>query len=269
MIAPVSNGDRAIQRLSRGEACWHSAGMQQLPADTTWQDETLSERLQRLPYTKRREEARLGRWTAKNAVARALGLEPNHKQLRDIVIRNAADGAPEVRIGGEPLDSVIAMTDRADWAVCAVMAGGRRIGCDLELVEARSAEFVGDFFTAEEQGAINAAAEPDAMANLLWSAKESALKVLRTGLRRDTRSVEVSLNSHTGGDWQALSVRDIGGGCFPGWWRRSGSFLLTVVAEEAFPPPQSLQEPAPLDSATPAHSWQDNPYTPVKTDLPG
>ena len=33
----------------------------------------------------------------------------------------------------------------------------------------------------------------DAVANLIWSAKESALKVLRTGLRRDTRSVDVSL----------------------------------------------------------------------------
>jgi 4'-phosphopantetheinyl transferase len=248
--------------LPRGEVCWDSSGMQHLPAAGDWQDAVLTERLRGLPYTKRREEARLARWTAKNAVALALGLDPNPRQLRDIVIRNAPDGAPEATIGGEPLDAVIAMTDRADWAVCAVMGGTRRVGCDLELVEPRSPAFVRDYFTPAEQDAIHTAQEPHATANLLWSAKESALKVLRTGLRRDTRSVEVSLGGDTDGDWQSLAVADIEGGCFPGWWKRCGSFLLTVVAEESFSAPRSLSEPAPLNSAVPTHGWQDNPYTP-------
>lgn len=262
MTAPSRDGGCRSEPVPRGEACWDSAGMRQLPGHTEWQDAILTERLKRLPYTKRREEARLGRWTAKNAVARAFGLATDPDQLRDIVIRNAADGAPEATIGGEPLDAVIAMTDRADWAVCAVMAGNRRIGCDLELVEPRSPAFVRDYFTTAEQQAIRAAAEPDLMPNLLWSAKESALKVLRTGLRRDTRSVEVSLGADSEGDWQALSVADVDGGNLPGWWRRSGSFLLTVVAEEMFSPPRSLQDPAPLNTAVPTHGWQENPYTP-------
>lgn len=253
--------------MSPGLACWHSAGMQQLPADTAWQDRMLTDRLQGLPYTKRREEARLGRWTAKSAIARALGLEPAPELLRDILITNAPDGAPEASLGGTPLDAVIAMTDRADWAVCAVMGGGARIGCDLELVEPRSTAFIRDYFTAAEQRCIAASVDSDATANLMWSAKESALKVLRTGLRRDTRSVQVSLEDYCEGGWQALSVAEVGGRQFPGWWQRCGSFLLTVVAEESFSPPRSLQEPAPLSTAIPAHSWLDNPYVPARTGM--
>ena len=71
------------------------------------------------------------------------------------------------------------------------------VGCDLELVEPRSALFVRDYFTAAERERVAAAParEHDELANLIWCAKESALKVLRTGLRRDTRSVEVELGT--------------------------------------------------------------------------
>jgi len=80
---------------------------------------------------------------------------------------------------------------------------GRAIGCDLEIVEPRSDAFVEDFLTAAERSLVAGAPDEDArhlLANLVWCGKESALKVLRTGLRRDTRSVEVSLPGGPGQD---------------------------------------------------------------------
>jgi 4'-phosphopantetheinyl transferase len=240
---------------------WHSAGMQHIAPEQGWLDETLAGRLAKMPYTKRREEARLGRWTAKAAIARAVGIEPEPEALREIVVHNAADGAPQATVYGKPLDAVIAMTDRADWAVCAVLRGTDRIGCDLELVEPRSAAFVRDYFTRPEQDCVAASKDPDASANLIWSAKESALKVLRTGLRRDTRSVEVALLDGEQGGWSELAVTDRDGRRFPGWWIRYNSFLLTVVAEVPIQPPVSQQKPAPLQFAEPGHSWMENPVS--------
>src|SRR2546421_626349 len=83
-----------------------------------------------------------------------------------------------------------------------------------------------------------AAPAPIEAANLIWSAKESALKVLRTGLRRDTRSVAVSLTAASGaagggaegGGWWPLAVRCGPGPAIQGWWRRDGEFVLTVAA---------------------------------------
>ena len=96
--------------------------MQHVAPHDRWLEPALAERLAGMPYTKRREEARLGRWTAKSTRARALGLDPDHDEtLRGISIVNAADGAPEAVVKGQPLDGVIAMTDRADWAVCALV----------------------------------------------------------------------------------------------------------------------------------------------------
>ena len=94
------------------------------------------------------------------------------------------------------------------------------------------------------------------MANLVWCGKESALKVLRTGLRRDTRSVEVSFPDGPKVDgWAPMSVRAVEGTVFPGWWQRFGAFVLTVAATEPFAPPRPLVDPPGLATAVPAHSW--------------
>ncbi len=103
----------------------------------------------------------------------------------------------------------------------------------------------------------------DVAANLIWSAKESALKVLRTGLRRDTRSVEVTVDDLTPPEhtWSPLSVRTAEGTVFAGYWRPSGSFLLTVCARGTFPPPSALDSVCVLDGAAPAHQWVNGPLT--------
>jgi 4'-phosphopantetheinyl transferase len=129
---------------------------------------------------------------------------------------------------------------------------------------------VRDFLTSAEQAVVARAPGSDghdAAANLIWSAKESALKVLRTGLRADTRSVEVVLEDPAGisagggpaDGWQRLSVSS-GDSRFPGWWRRDGVFLLTMVAARGLDqPPTELPGSADLTTAEPIHSWVAHP----------
>ena len=105
--------------------------------------------------------------------------------LAAIAITNAKDDAPEVRIAGDATPICISLTDRAGWGVCVVGLGDTPVGCDLELVEPRSRIFVRDYFTASESDWVDEAdggEDWDVRANLLWSAKESALTVRRTGL---------------------------------------------------------------------------------------
>jgi 4'-phosphopantetheinyl transferase len=160
---------------------------------------------------------------------------------------------------GEQAPIAVSMTDRADWAVCVVGPGDRAVGCDLELVEDRSDAFVRDWFTPAEQDLVVAADTGEGrqlVANLVWSAKESALKVLQTGLRRDTRSVEVDVVDAAGhARWARLVVRSEEGVAFPGWWRRYGDFVLTFAADAERGAPISLEEPPRLAGATPSHSW--------------
>jgi 4'-phosphopantetheinyl transferase len=141
--------------------------------------------------------------------------------------------------------------------VCLVGPPGTALGCDLELIEPRSDAFVGDFLTSAEQALVAVTgAERDLVANLVWCGKESALKVLRTGLRRDTRSVEVSFPDEAKVDgWAPMSVRSVEGTVFPGWWQRFGAFVLTLAATEPFAPPRPLLDPPGLATAVPAHSW--------------
>ena len=224
------------------------------PAADDWLSDRDRKRFSTMTYTKRYEEARLSRWTAQSAVAMFSG----HDDPAEVQVSNNPDGSPWARTAdGQPV--AISSTDRAGWAVSVVTEGECRIGCDLELVEPRSPLFVRDYFTGKEQAFLSRATlDFDLAANLIWSAKESALKVLRTGLRRDTRTVEVDIPAPSDDDWSPLSVT-ADDAVFPGWWRRFGDFLLTVAVDQAVPVPVSLIEPPPLSTARPSHSWMNRP----------
>jgi 4'-phosphopantetheinyl transferase len=238
---------------------WHSEGMSCVPHDDGWLSHREAAWVARMHFEKRRSEFRLGRWTAKNALALLLDRPRTPESLRCIEIDRAPDGAPAPLADGRPAGASISMSDRADQAVCVVSAPGLGLGVDLELIEPRSNAFVSDYLTPAEQSMVARAATAEArdlLANLIWCGKESALKVLRTGLRRDTRSVEVSFPDVGATDgWSPLAVRAREGGVFPGWWRRYGSFIVTVAATGGFSPPRPLVEPAALASAVPTHAW--------------
>lgn len=242
---------------------WLAMGEDALPAAEHWLAPGEATKLAGLRFTKRRTEYLLRRLVTKHAVAAVTGRPTDPAALAGIEVRNAASGAPYVCVDGVPLAVEVSITDRAGWAVCVTYpAPGHPVGCDLELVEPRTPGFVSDFCTAAEQRLIAsrpAGDERDAAANLIWSAKESALKVLRTGLRRDTRTLEVTLAASRVDGWGALAVRAVKGATFAGWWRRDGRFLLTVAAEVAAPPPLALGDPGVLAVAEPRHSWLDRP----------
>ncbi|MCL4837811.1 MAG: 4'-phosphopantetheinyl transferase superfamily protein [Thermoanaerobaculia bacterium] len=238
---------------------WLSQGMGDLPADDCHLTPREAARLAGMRFEKRRSEFRLGRFTAKRALALALGRDAAPAALAAFEIGSAADGAPEPRLDGAPAPRAISMSDRAGQAVCLVGPAGLALGIDLELVEPRSQAFVADFLTEAEQARVAAAGEGEGRAlaaNLIWSAKEAALKVLRTGLRRSTRSVEVELlGGLDGREWSPLSVHLREGGELAGWWRRCGAFVLTVAAGGPIPPPRALVEPPGLAAAVPSAAW--------------
>jgi len=198
---------------------------------------------------KRRNDWRLGRWTAKSLVAMRLGLDPGLESLARIEIRAAADGAPEPVHHGVPLQLVLSISHSAGLAASAAAPAGVALGCDLELIRALRSGTVAQFFTAREQ-ALLAGLEPHDWAvrgTLIWTAKEAALKALRVGLRLDTRTVE-ALPSFEGepAAWRGLTVTHLADGrAFRGWWRRIGDHILSIVAEPAASVPVMGETPTP------------------------
>jgi 4'-phosphopantetheinyl transferase len=228
---------------------WLIRSQGDVPADDGWLAPAEAARLAGYTRDKRRREYRLRRWAGKQAVAAFAGLGREPSTMAAIEVLNRPDGSPYAVVDGVPLEVGISLTDRLDRAVCLV--GGREgveVGVDLEIVEPRSDGFVTDFLTPAEREIVHGGGaawglDRDAAANLIWSAKESALKVLRTGLRADTWTVEVCLTGPVGpGGWAPLHVRSAGSGRrLPGWWRRWEGFLLTVAHDvEAAPPTAAL-----------------------------
>ncbi|WP_428263995.1 4'-phosphopantetheinyl transferase family protein [Haliangium sp.] len=232
-----------------GAVGWLLVDEDAVPAGDDWLGPHERVVLAGLRFPKRRREWRLGRWAAKRAAQAWLG--PG-----EVEVRAADDGAPELWQGPRRLPLAISISHRSGHGLCAVSAAGGLLGCDIERVEPHSDAFVRDYFTHTERayitvgdqvsGATSPAQTVAARAlrtALLWSAKESALKALRTGLRRDTRSVVVTpAESGPGAEvWRPLQVDDRASGrVLRGYWLRVGGDVVTVVAEPCSGPPVAL-----------------------------
>jgi 4'-phosphopantetheinyl transferase len=230
------------------EIGWLEQRDSDVPEDNTWLGPNELARLGAMRFPKRRADWRLGRWTAKCAVAPYLQTASCPEEFSTIEICAAPDGAPEVVAGGRPAALSISLSHREGVGVCVVAQQGTALGCDLEIIEPHTDAFIADYFTAEEQKVIARASDEDRfwLVALLWSAKESALKALREGLRIDTRCVEVVLDDEQPAGapeapciWHPLQARYMSQ-TFHGWWQQIDNRLTTVVAA---PPSATLVVP--------------------------
>jgi 4'-phosphopantetheinyl transferase len=248
--------------------CWLQRAEPEVPAHDDWLCANELLRLRGMRFAKRRADWRLGRWTAKCAVASYLGRPIESGFLSAIEIRQSLLGAPQVVLGDDSRVASISLSHRTGTAMCAIGSPGIALGCDLETIEPRSDAFLADYFTLEEQRLVSHAPASDraALVALLWSAKESALKALLQGLRLDTRSLKANIlsadqiwsghlstppatnaqDSSTSCasrqyDWFRLQVHYLNGErTFHGWWRCTGNLVWTLVAESPLLPPVLL-----------------------------
>lgn len=215
------------------------------PPGTDWLSDAERRILERLPAAKRREEWLGGRWAAKAALAAWLDRPTEAASLRQLEVITGADRGPRLLVDGAPVETALSISHRAGLALALIGAADLALGCDLERTEPRSRLFVHEYFTDAERRLVENApdAERDQLANLIWSAKESALKLLRTGLTVPTRTVE-AMPAPRGaalGGWAALTVAHLTDGeRFSGWWRLAGDLLVTVLSRPPLPPPREL-----------------------------
>ena len=230
--------------------------LEQTEADVPTENQWLSMRertcLSGMRFAKRRADWRLGRWTAKHAVAACLNVSTDIGALADTEILSAPSGAPEVFLRDRPADVAISLSHRDGTALCTVAPAGTSFGCDLETIEPRTDAFVADYFTASEKALIarTPVEHQPLLVALFWSAKESALKALHLGLRLDTRCVCVcpanALSQPAGKEWQdicpdpvasnpdgwrLLSVHCSDGPVFGGWWRSRDHLVRTIICD--------------------------------------
>jgi 4'-phosphopantetheinyl transferase len=200
----------------------------QVTRDLAWLTPGERAVLAALRVAKRRDDWLLGRWTAKHLVAARLGVAPAR-----IAIIAADDGAPEVWLDGARSGLAVSISHSGALGVAAVR-DGLAIGADIELLAPRDPALAADFFTPGERAAV---AGHDALVNLVWSAKESALKALRVGLREDARAAEVTGVAWPTETWAPLSVA-VRAQRLPGWYRLAGNAVVTVVGPALDRPPR-------------------------------
>jgi 4'-phosphopantetheinyl transferase len=213
----------------------------QVPGDDDWLTPAERARLAELRIGRRGAEWRLGRWTAKRAVALVDGRALTFDRIAIIATES---GAPLALIDSTPAPCAISISHTAGRGLCVVAPSAVALGCDLERVEPRGGAFVADYFTAAERAVVEQAAADQraCLATLIWSAKEAVLKALREGLRLDTREVEVTPASAAAVEgWRPLvGTHAPSGRRFDGWWRRAGDLVATVAADTRLGAPQAL-----------------------------
>jgi len=188
---------------------------------------------------KRRGDWRLGRWVAKKAVARAAGAPWLPDASIEILSTPGGRPASRVHHPGPWPQVTLSLSHSGGTGFAAALRGPARLGCDVEQVADRSDAFVTDYFTEEEAGWIRSTAREHALrANLLWSAKESALKAMGEGLRLDPRGVQVVVTAMGDGSpvvtpGGSLRISASSGARLVGRWWWTGPFVWTVVSDGA------------------------------------
>jgi 4'-phosphopantetheinyl transferase len=219
---------------------WLIQNLKDVPDRDDWLSESERSILAGHRFEKRRNDWLLGRWTAKRSICPCLRQE--HLAMPSVEIRAAADGAPEAFWRGEPAGISLSISHSNARGFCSAGPPGIRMGCDLEKLESRDDRLVEDYFAPEEIAWVGIEPlEKTLRANLIWSAKESILKALREGLRRDTRSVLVQpeFKDHACG-WKTWSGRCLESSRnFHGWWRSEDGFVYTL-ASDVYLEPSSL-----------------------------
>lgn len=181
-----------------------------------------------LRFEKRRREWLMGRWVAKKLLASALECAPG-----ELSIEPEEGGAPVVWRGKKPVPGCLTISHRGERALAAwTDAPNLRIGADIEQVGDANPIWMADYLT-EAEWALRER-EGTHWPYLVWSAKEAVLKALRTGLRIDTRAIEVLPGRGATDGWRHLNLhsRVMPGKCWLGW-RREGEYLLTLAMMES------------------------------------
>jgi 4'-phosphopantetheinyl transferase len=212
---------------------WLTRELAEVPPHDRWLSEREREVLSGLRIAKRRADWRLGRWTAKAAVA-AWRRVPEET----VEVAAAADGAPEALIDGEDAAVSLSISHRAGRGLAAVSESPGTVGCDLEVIEPRSPAFLREWLRPTERELVRAQSgwRRDFTANLIWSAKEAATKARRGGLRLNVRqaTVEVDGLPRSPGAWLPLRVVWKEGTIDLGWWREEPELVMAVVSDPPF-----------------------------------
>ena len=161
--------------------------------------------------------------------------------LDNFQVENKSSGQPYwVGPDGGTQDGCLSISHRAGQAFCAVTyQAGACLGADLELVEARDPIFLEDYLGPRERELALACQGGwrDFFITLAWSAKEAAFKALGTGLRMDTRKIQLvagleclATGSAISENWQEMELAGEG---LPGpaqaFWMKRGDFILSLV----------------------------------------
>lgn len=204
-----------------------------------------SAKLATLHVDKRRRDWLLGRLTAKQLLQVFLQDEMGQSlPLDQIVIDNDSEGAPFASMNEERLACSLSISHSNGAALCAVHPSVT-VGADMERIETRDWSFVRSYFTPSEIVQVEDALpeQRDLLSTAIWSGKEAVLKVLREGLRLDTRLIECRFDpvkaSTTdwipfGISWQ-MAVPDADPIRWSGWWRlyhKAHPFVLTLATKE-------------------------------------
>jgi 4'-phosphopantetheinyl transferase len=212
---------------------WMTQCLADVPRHNGWLTSGELEVLASKTVLKRRADWRLGRWTAKQALRAHHPERDSRPDYNEIEIRAAADGAPEVFLRGGRAPVTLSLTHSHGVAMCAVAEPGATIGCDAEYIEERSDALVTDYFAESERDIVCNTPPPQRplVTTLIWSAKESVLKAMREGMRRDPRDVVIEFTpDELRGEWNAfVASYKKSGEAFHGWWRVSDTHVYTVA----------------------------------------
>jgi phosphopantetheinyl transferase len=161
----------------------------------------------------------------------------------DIRIQKEETGQPYIYITGQGrLEGKFSLSHSNGYVFCGYSPEKNlKFGLDLEKIEARSLEFVQDYFSSQEieRYQVLDVKDKDEYTTMVWSGKEAVLKTLGLGLSIDTRKVEIipSEDSSRLIGWNSclVKVENKMNLNMNVYWQKIDGFIRTICVPEDVP----------------------------------
>jgi phosphopantetheinyl transferase len=146
-----------------------------------------------LKHEKRKKSYLIGRYSAK----RAISVLTNVDDLQEILIQPGVFNQPIISYK-RSIDAQVSITHSGDFGAAVAFPEALPMGIDIEKIDPGKKDVMESQITNREKSLIKGMSGPDEkMLTLLWSAKESLSKVLKTGLTIPFDIYEIESIKHT------------------------------------------------------------------------
>jgi len=216
-----------------------------VPGHFDWMHPSEKLFLKSLKFPKRRSDWTLGRFTVKTLLQESI---LGDLELKDFYILPGEKRAPVLHVpqgvsnarrpsNARGTSITVSISHSHQKTFCITSDNHQNIGCDLELIEDRSPNFLKDYFTKKEHSLFEDLwkkyLDSKTYFTLCWSAKEAVMKATRLGMSLHPKKIQLKNVEIEDAEWNKIEILNLKTDQnYYGYWKENDGMIYVYLSDQ-------------------------------------